>query len=157
MFRTALFAALFLAGSVSAGTKTHTMTIRNGSHVEQRTFVWCHGSWHTCREACCDVFGQWATVCHVPPRSYQRQAPWLAPKQMPDADETFPYDGGPKNPVPMPSQQTPEDAKLTQISYVSLQPGETLVSVPNQSEEKKSSSGKWNFPAYGEKPTRNKK
>src|SRR5262249_4293610 len=87
--------------------------------------------------------------------SYQQ--PSHQPQQRPDADETFPYDGGPKNPVPMPSQQTPEDARPTLIPSGSRQPGETLVSVPsNQSEEKKSSA-KWNFPAYGEKPTRNNK
>jgi hypothetical protein len=155
MFRTALFAALFLAGSVWAETNTHTMTIRNGSHVEWRTFVWCHGSWHTdngpwrtCPDASCDAFVRCATVDYVPPpRSYR----WQAPRRMPNADDTFPYDGGPTNPVPLPSQQTSEDARPT------LRPGETLVSVPNQREAKKSSSGKWNFPAYGEKPTRNNK
>ena len=58
MFRNALalVVALFLAGSVSAATKTHTLTINNGSHVEQHTFVYCHGSWQTAREAPCDVF-----------------------------------------------------------------------------------------------------
>ena len=56
MFRSTLLATLFLAGSVSAGTTTHTMTISNGSHVEQRTFVWCHGSWQTRPDARCDVF-----------------------------------------------------------------------------------------------------
>jgi hypothetical protein len=56
MFRTTLFAALFLAGSVSAGPVKHTMTISNGTHVEQQTFVLCHGSWRTVSDARCDVF-----------------------------------------------------------------------------------------------------
>jgi len=90
-----------------------------------------------------------------PPPSYQ-QAPSQAPQLMPKADETFEYDGGPKNPVPMPSQKPDEDAKPTVIPFHKLQPGETLVSVkPKQSEEKK--TGKWNYPAYGEKPTRGDK
>jgi len=96
--------------------------------------------------------------------SYQPQpieelpAPSAVPQVMPRADEsTFPYDGGPKNPVPMPvPSQSLDEAKPTQIPYGRLQPGETLVSVkPKQTEEKKT-SGKWNFPAYGEKPTRGK-
>jgi hypothetical protein len=76
-----------------------------------------------------------------------------APQQMPGADEdTFPYDGGPKNPVPMP--QSSEDAKPTVVPYGKLYPKETLVSLKPKAEQK--TSGKWNYPAYGEKPTRGK-
>jgi len=81
-----------------------------------------------------------------------------APQVMPRAEETFPYDGGPKNPVPMPESlpQTPEDARPTVIPFSKLAPDETLVSLkPKQTEEKK--TGKWNYPAYGEKPTRGSK
>jgi hypothetical protein len=56
MFRTTLLAALFLTGSVSAGTVKHTMTISNGCHVEQHTFVLCHGSWRTRADDRRDVF-----------------------------------------------------------------------------------------------------
>jgi len=88
-------------------------------------------------------------------RSYQappQQAPQQqAPQVMPKADETYPYDGGPKNPVPMPSQAPEEDARPTVIPYGQLQPGETLVSLKPAQEKK---TGKWNYPAYGEKPTR---
>jgi hypothetical protein len=56
MFRTALLAALSLAGSVSAAPTKHTMTITNGSHVEQHTFVLCHGTWRTGQDSRCDVF-----------------------------------------------------------------------------------------------------
>jgi hypothetical protein len=31
-------------------TRTHTMTIENGAHVERQTFVWRHGSWQSCGE-----------------------------------------------------------------------------------------------------------
>jgi len=72
----------------------------------------------------------------------------------PDDDGTYPYDGGPKSPVPMPPQSF-DDARPTQIPHGKLQRGETLVSLnPKQAQEKTSSSGKWNYPAYGEKPTR---
>jgi len=93
----------------------------------------------------------------VQPSQQTLPAPTPAPQQMPQADDegTYPYDGGPKNPVPMPSY---DDAKPTQVPYRQLQRGETLVSLkPKQAEEKKTSSaGKWNYPAYGEKPTRSK-
>jgi hypothetical protein len=50
---------LFLTGSVSAQPqtepeqKTHIMTINNGDHVVQKTFIWENGSWHedNCRVA----------------------------------------------------------------------------------------------------------
>jgi len=81
-------------------------------------------------------------------------SPSPAPQQMPRADEdTFPYDGGPKNPVPVP--QSSEDARPTVIPYRTLRPKETLVSLKPKGEEK--TSGKWNYPAYGEKPTRGSK
>jgi len=74
--------------------------------------------------------------------------------QMPRADDnTFPYDGGPKTPVPMP--QTFEDARPTLAPRSRPQAEETVVSLkPRLAEEKK--SGKWNFPAYGEQATRSK-
>jgi hypothetical protein len=74
--------------------------------------------------------------------------------QMPRADDgTFPYDGGPKVPVPMP--EASEDARPALVPRVRPQADETVVSLkPRLVEEKK--SGKWNFPAYGEQPTRSK-
>jgi len=108
-----------------------------------------------------------ATVYYYPaPQqySYPQQQPsyrqpsapqQAAPQVMPRAEETYPYDGGPKSPVPMPESlpQQPEDARPTVIPFSKLAPDETLVSLkPKQSEEKK--TGKWNYPAYGEKPTR---
>jgi hypothetical protein len=73
--------------------------------------------------------------------------PLPAPVPSPSADPTlgtFPYDGGPVNPVPTPRvEETP----------VRLPHGPSLiedfvVSLPEK-------AGKWNYPAYGEKPTRN--
>jgi len=81
--------------------------------------------------------------------------PSTAPQQMPGADEgTFDYDGGPKSPVPIP--QSSQGAKPAVIPYGKLFPNETLISLKPQAEQKKT-SGKWNYPAYGEKPTRGNK
>src|SRR5262249_34561502 len=50
---------LLLAGSVLADPppppgpeqpRTHTMTIYNGGHVLQQTFVWQDGSWRSCED-----------------------------------------------------------------------------------------------------------
>jgi hypothetical protein len=94
---------------------------------------------------------------YAPPRSgaQPQPAPEVIP-QMPRADEsTYPYDGGPPNPIPMPPSSAPSQDKPTVIPYDKLFPGETVVSVQPKSQEK--SGGKWNYPAYGEKPTRSGK
>jgi hypothetical protein len=100
----------------------------------------------------------------LPSQSYEQpnyeqpydRLPSPAPRVMPRADETFPYDGGPKNPIPMPSLSPEDEARPSVIPRHRLEPDETLVSLkPKQAEEKK--SGKWNYPAYGEKPTRGDK
>jgi hypothetical protein len=93
------------------------------------------------------------------PRYQQPSVQPQAPQLMPRADETFPYDGGPKTPIPMPQESLqPEDARPTVIPYSKLAPGEKLVSLQpkekSPSQEKK--TGKWNYPAYGEQPTRGK-
>jgi hypothetical protein len=46
--------------------RIHTLTIYNGCQVQQHTFVWCHGSWRTCRP--CD---EYVVYCRDCPRS-----PW---------------------------------------------------------------------------------
>jgi hypothetical protein len=58
---------------------------------------------------------------------------------------TFPYDGGPRAPVPMP---TPDEAAVQPpLKRVPMLLEDFLVSMsPN--------GAKWNYPAYGEKPTR---
>jgi hypothetical protein len=93
-----------------------------------------------------------------PPLQTQPQYNPTPIPQMPRADEegTFPYDGGPKTPVPMP--QTFEDARPSLLQRPRPQSDETVVSLKPQlvEEKKSSSSGKWNFPAYGEAPTRSK-
>jgi hypothetical protein len=67
----------------------------------------------------------------------------VIPSQQGQGPGTFPYDGGPKSPVPMPKieetkHNTPHAPQLID---------DVLVSVPGK-------SGKWNFPAYGETPKR---
>jgi hypothetical protein len=78
---------------------------------------------------------------------------------MPKADDgTFPYDGGPKSPVPMP--QTLESARPTLVPpQARPQSGETLVSLPapkliEAKRPEAKQTGKWNYPAYGEQATR---
>jgi len=91
--------------------------------------------------------------------------PGPTPRIMPRADDgTFPYDGGPKAPVPMPKivpQQEMEarslDVRPTVVPFDSIYPDETLVSMKAKAEKTEPKTGKWNFPAYGEVPTRSKK
>ncbi len=61
--------------------------------------------------------------------------------QPPSGSGTFEYDGGPRLPVPMP----PGEEKLTQFPNHPTLVSDLAVSAK---------SGKWNYPAYGEKPTR---
>jgi hypothetical protein len=76
---------------------------------------------------------------------------------------TYPYNGGPKTPVPMPGagSKTPERAPIPEddpqasrtprmIPHNSLRATERFVSLPV--EQKK--TGKWVYPAYGEMPRR---
>lgn len=100
-----------------------------------------------------------ATTYYVQPAQPQPQNPQPLPAPtpvMPRADEggTFPYDGGPKAPVPMP--QSFDEARPALLPRATPLAAETLVSLkPQQPEQKK--SGKWTFPAYGEQPTRSSK
>jgi hypothetical protein len=70
-----------------------------------------------------------------------------APSQpLPEGEQTFPYNGGPSTPVPMPEVKpgpasTPNAKVPAEGIPVSLTPG-----------AKK--SGKWAYPAYGEQPRR---
>jgi hypothetical protein len=57
---------------------------------------------------------------------------------------TYPYDGGPKAPVPMPQA---EEARQVPLPRTPALLEEVLVSLEGQ-------GGKWNYPAYGEKATR---
>jgi hypothetical protein len=56
---------------------------------------------------------------------------------------TFDYDGGPRVPVPLP----PGEETMTNFPRRPALIDDLLVST-------KATSGRWNYPAYGEKPTR---
>jgi len=102
------------------------------------------------------------TVYYEPQAQVLPQQPQLRESQplpspapvMPKADDsTFPYDGGPKDPVPMP--QTFEEARPMLVPpRARPQATETLVSLPAKQQPEAKKSGKWNFPAYGEEATR---
>ena len=68
-------------------------------------------------------------------------------------DSTYPYDGGPANPVPMPRA---EPGSTSAPRYFHIAPLEDLhVSLPNETKvEKESVQGKFSYPAYGEQPRR---
>jgi hypothetical protein len=94
---------------------------------------------------------------YAEPSQPDESLPGTTPQpQMPKADEgTYPYDGGPMNPVPVPMQE----ARPSIVPYAELHPEERFVSLTpdaptllNVKSEPK--TGKWNYPAYGEKPTR---
>jgi hypothetical protein len=73
-------------------------------------------------------------------------SPYMPPADapaMPPADTTYPYDGGPALPVPMPKVQP----NPTQVPPPVPADGR-VVSLP------KKSSGKWAYPAYGEQAKR---
>lgn len=96
-----------------------------------------------------------------PLQQQQPQQPQILPQPnpvMPRADESYEYDGGPKDPVPMPDVRRDAPQKPTLIPYDKLFPGEQLVSVKPQDRAAPSTqaqpTGKWKFPAYGEKATR---
>jgi hypothetical protein len=61
----------------------------------------------------------------------------LMPPATPDGGSTYPYDGGPDNPVPMPKRTAPAPLKVA--------PGGKVVSLPPKRE-------KLAYPAYGEQP-----
>jgi hypothetical protein len=63
--------------------------------------------------------------------------------QPPAGTGTFEYDGGPRLPVPLPLPKGEE--KLTRLPNHPMLVSDLAVSAK---------SGKWNYPAYGEKPTR---
>ena len=64
------------------------------------------------------------------------------PAKKPPADGTYPYDGGPQNPVPLPKKVEPAP---TAVPPVPLVPGGRVVSLPRSSE-------KYTYLGYGEKP-----
>jgi hypothetical protein len=76
-------------------------------------------------------------------------------------DGTFPYDGGPRQPIPMPGPRVepeesvpapdlnPPASRKPTPSPSGLKASERYVSLPG---EKK--TGKWQYPAYGEQPRR---
>jgi hypothetical protein len=77
------------------------------------------------------------------------------------SDGTFPYDGGPRRPIPMPGSgvepgesvpapnlDPPASHKPTPNSPDRLKASERYVSLPAKKK------GKWQYPAYGEKPRR---
>jgi hypothetical protein len=94
---------------------------------------------------------------YLPQPAQPRQLPGPTPiPRMPNADEgTYPYDGGPMNPVPMPKQE----ARPTIVPYASVYPEERLVSLTPDAPallkvKSEPKTGKWTYPAYGESPTR---
>jgi hypothetical protein len=74
------------------------------------------------------------------PSGGQPGIPAPAPKPAPG---TYPYDGGPKAPIPMPRV---DETKVPARPRGPALADEVFVSLEQQS--------KWNYPAYGEKPTR---
>jgi hypothetical protein len=88
--------------------------------------------------------------------SYPQTQPQQQIPAMPRADDTFPYDGGPKVPVPMPLEEEtkPQSQKPNILPYDKLYPNEQFVSSKSKTSK---ATGKWNFPAYGEKATRNER
>jgi hypothetical protein len=80
----------------------------------------------------------------------------IPPAYMPRADDdiapgdgTYPYDGGPTAPVPMPRP----GAKSTPVPRDTLSGSDRLISVtPAKKVEKKGT--KWAYPAYGEQAHR---
>jgi len=72
-----------------------------------------------------------------------------APGAQPDAG-TFPYDGGPKDPIPMPRA---EEIPTTARTYDMVIRPAQFVSIP-ETTSPASKTGKWKFPAYGEEAKR---
>lgn len=66
------------------------------------------------------------------------------------APGTFPYDGGPDNPVPMPQADRPGAPRIRMVPLDELR-----VSLPAQpAQTKDAGKGKYVYPAYGEEPRR---
>jgi hypothetical protein len=61
--------------------------------------------------------------------------------QMPSVPGTYEYDGGPRTPIPLPDGEESVTRPPNRPTLVA----DLAVSAK---------SGKWNYPAYGEKPTR---
>jgi len=78
-------------------------------------------------------------------------APSPAPA-MPNSDGTFPYDGGPRAPVPMPKA----DSEPMRRPGLEIRPAtERMVSLEITSPASTApAKGKWAYPAYGEEPRR---
>jgi hypothetical protein len=74
--------------------------------------------------------------------------PETLPKPKP-SDGTFPYDGGPRDPVPTPPIE--EGPSQAVPSFV-IRPADRLVSLSES--RPASGTGKWTFPAYGEEARR---
>jgi len=68
------------------------------------------------------------------------------PVPPPGGNGTYPYDGGPRAPVPMPpaDDTSVQSLRLTKPALVE----DLVVTMPGKA------TGKWNYPAYGETPTR---
>ena len=78
------------------------------------------------------------------------QPPPLGPEQLPPPvprNATFPYDGGPPNPVPMPHVE-PDPTSLPHYFHIAPR-DDVRVSFPA-----KPAKGKFSYPAYGEQPRR---
>jgi len=92
------------------------------------------------------------TVISSGPATTLRMAPVpsnggpVVPSTPTPGKSTYPYDGGPKTPVPMPKA---DEAKQVPLPRTPALLEDVLVSLQGQAQ-----GGKWNYPAYGEKPTR---
>src|SRR4051794_6375357 len=68
----------------------------------------------------------------------------------PAPDGTYPYDGGPKAPIPMPK----EDAAAPRLLPLRITSPATERFVSLQLSSPVATKGKWVYPAYGEQPRR---
>ena len=68
------------------------------------------------------------------------------PQPLPGQPGTFDYDGGPQRQIPMPPAEESAVAHPNQDKPAVVE--DLVVKLPGKS------SGKWTYPAYGEKPSR---
>jgi len=80
----------------------------------------------------------------LPAPKQMQKSPTAAPQ-----DRTFPYDGGPARPVPMPDKPVPmpDGETPSKSGAPKLGPAERMISIPTAPAKKS-----YSYPAYGEKP-----
>jgi hypothetical protein len=91
----------------------------------------------------------------IVPRSSETPAPTLPRAE--SLNGTFPYNGGPQTPVPMPriEEGPPLDDVAPSSTTFEIRPADRLVSLPEV--KPAPAKGKWTFPAYGEEAHRTTK